>query len=592
MARLHAVQHIVDHEWVADLLYHADNGLTETLESEPLEELFKMASEKASRACQWESLGGMLKCTEPLYDRTCCILHSTGKDKDPKLFRDRINGKLAKQDLDFSGTFFPSAIGFSGLVLRDANFRECEFGSEADFSNATFEGEAVFVQATFKRAADFRKTTFEDTTFFGGATFEGVAKFGGAIFARRALFSGAAFREMVWFRVCRFGGEARFAYSQFAGQADLGKAKFEGATSFDFATFECGVVFESSLFESEASFVGTEFAGTVELEFIPTAGIHGSSASFHRTVFQERVAFAANKFGGPVTFVQTHFAGPTLFTGRTLQSPLAIGVLPSEQPQPSESQHVSPPETGGIRLEKPFRKPSRGFGPHDVKSTNSQEAQSSLWLTDAFFQQPDRVRFESFDLRRSSFEGTNVRQIRFHNCQWPRKGRFVVIFDELRENGPGSETLRLLYRDLKANLEDARDYEAAGHFYYAEMEVSRRNHPKIQWRALLTAFWLLSGYAERPFYTAVVLSVILLVFAGVSMVPACTFSYEMAGEVFNSHSLSAAEALGHSVRVLLLRPLFFQPETKLAHAIALAGNIIGPLQVALLFIGLRRYFRR
>ncbi|MDT0309947.1 pentapeptide repeat-containing protein [Streptomyces sp. DSM 44917] len=63
---------------------------------------------------------------------------------------------------------------------------------------------------------------------------------------------------------------------------------------------------------------------------------------------------------------------------------------------------------------------------------------------------------------------------------------------------PGPTALAPVYRALRKAFEDARNEPDAADFYYGEMEMRRldRNRP-IGERALIAAYWLLSGYGLR-----------------------------------------------------------------------------------------------
>jgi hypothetical protein len=58
--------------------------------------------------------------------------------------------------------------------------------------------------------------------------------------------------------------------------------------------------------------------------------------------------------------------------------------------------------------------------------------------------------------------------------------------------------LERLYRELKQNYEDRRDYERAGDFHYGEKEMRRQN-PDTAWGLwlFLTLYRWFSGYGER-----------------------------------------------------------------------------------------------
>lgn len=62
----------------------------------------------------------------------------------------------------------------------------------------------------------------------------------------------------------------------------------------------------------------------------------------------------------------------------------------------------------------------------------------------------------------------------------------------------GPERLAVLYRSLRKAFEDAKNEAGAGDFYYGEMEA--RRHARTTGRgerALLTVYWMISGYGQR-----------------------------------------------------------------------------------------------
>ncbi|GAB3106887.1 hypothetical protein GCM10027160_02980 [Streptomyces calidiresistens] len=63
---------------------------------------------------------------------------------------------------------------------------------------------------------------------------------------------------------------------------------------------------------------------------------------------------------------------------------------------------------------------------------------------------------------------------------------------------PNPRALAALYRQLRKSLEDRRAEPDAADFYYGEMEMRRHDptRPPAE-RALITAYWALSGYGLR-----------------------------------------------------------------------------------------------
>ncbi|MEU8851944.1 hypothetical protein AB0C70_38260 [Streptomyces sp. NPDC048564] len=91
---------------------------------------------------------------------------------------------------------------------------------------------------------------------------------------------------------------------------------------------------------------------------------------------------------------------------------------------------------------------------------------------------------------------------------------------------PGPNELASVYRALRKASEDAKNEPDAADFYYGEMEMRRHDRAR-PWgeRALLTAYWAVSGYglrASRALATLLVsmgLTVVLLMMVGLPAQP-------------------------------------------------------------------------
>jgi hypothetical protein len=125
----------------------------------------------------------------------------------------------------------------------------------------------------------------------------------------------------------------------------------------------------------------------------------------------------------------------------------------------------------------------------------------------------DALRFIEADLSRCRFLGTDVRKVGFIGVLWVQIGSRDGICDEIEPSGPGKEhPLALteeLYRQLKQNYEERRDYERAGHFHVGEKEMRLRNPAtRLDLRILLALYKGISGYGEnyrRPLFWLLVL---------------------------------------------------------------------------------------
>jgi hypothetical protein len=69
-----------------------------------------------------------------------------------------------------------------------------------------------------------------------------------------------------------------------------------------------------------------------------------------------------------------------------------------------------------------------------------------------------------------------------------------------------------LYRSLRKGREDNKDEPGAADFYYGEMELRRKATPPSAERAILSAYWLISGYGLRAWRALAGLLITLTLF--------------------------------------------------------------------------------
>jgi uncharacterized protein YjbI with pentapeptide repeats len=148
-------------------------------------------------ACQIHKKYPWLKCPrEAMPDDPdgLCLLHSRQEDKNKDgAFTAAVKAKLAQEDYDFPGVFFPGPFSISKLTgqekftfAKPANFFWAIFQGKADFSDATFQ-EAYFSDAIFQKAAHLSGATFQEAGF-SMTTFQESAHFSGATFSGPAIF--------------------------------------------------------------------------------------------------------------------------------------------------------------------------------------------------------------------------------------------------------------------------------------------------------------------------------------------------------------------------------------------------------------------
>lgn len=99
-----------------------------------------------------------------------CVFHYPGKEK-VATFNRTLERKLAEDDFDFHGVWFPEPVDFRDVVFNAANFGSATFSSSASFASATFNEWTSFGYATFNAYVLFSAAEFISEASFQGAKF-------------------------------------------------------------------------------------------------------------------------------------------------------------------------------------------------------------------------------------------------------------------------------------------------------------------------------------------------------------------------------------------------------------------------------------
>jgi uncharacterized protein YjbI with pentapeptide repeats len=408
------------------------------------------------------------------------------------------------------------------------NFQHFVFPYHVDFfKKTTFTEWARFFYATFTHGADFSRARFMKGADFSHATLTGYAKFVSTTFTKNTKFSDATF----------------------TGWADFRQAAFDNQTSFARATFsEEGVCFNDAEFRARAIFSNAKFV---------------AEASFAGAIFNTGGEFYGATFSEPAEFFRARFLGRTLF--------------------------VSKKEEG--RTIPIFAETEVSFRQVDIAPL-------------------DALIFRDADLQKCQFLGTDLRKAEFTNVKWPETickkwpkfirarwpqmvSRFAV-YDEIEVEQKGEAENRShveqLYRQLKQNYEDRRDYERARHFHIGEKETRRKNS-RGGLRILLTAYRWVSGYGESCLLPLIWVVILL---AGTT---AAYLYWNLLGS--NPHitpvpdSASIKEVGLYSLRVMtLLKPSDFVPSGFGGNFVNWIQSIFGPLLFGLFALALRQRLKR
>jgi uncharacterized protein YjbI with pentapeptide repeats len=416
----------------------------------------------------------------------------------------------------------------------------------AYFKAARFSEWAVFFYAVFAEGCDFSDATFSEGADFAHARFTDSAKFFGVTFDKGAKFSYATFCEgtFVDFGAARFADWAYFSNATFGGEKVVNSANarfIDEFASADAAIYAGGAKFRD-IFNGEAYFHGTIF---------------NEETWFGGATFAKGADFSGTLFSKGAEFCRARFLGRTLFASRK--------------------------EEG--RTIPIFSETVVDFSEVDIAPL-------------------DAVVFRDADLRKCLFMGTDLRKAEFAGVtwpeispkRWPKIGRRLGVYDQVwaeqKDDNASVPHIEQLYRQLKQNHEDRRDYESAGDFHYGEKEMRRKNSRRGSW-FFLTLYWLASGYGER-YWRPVICATILLAI--------CAAGYVVLGLVPAGKGASLAlswksgwdwlRGLHYSFQVMtLLKPEDLVP-IGYAKAVRTFEMLAGPILLGLFPLALRQRLKR
>ncbi|MEW6532176.1 MAG: pentapeptide repeat-containing protein [Thermodesulfobacteriota bacterium] len=472
-----------------------------------------------------------------------CILHSQSEGKDKTAFWEAFEEHRKQHGDKFSYFVFPEEI----------NFHDFRF-TKASFKGATFIEGAVFTEARFSAGVDFTEAEFQKEANFGRAQIGGEAVFDEARFGEEANFWRARFSGGGRFYRAKFFGEAIFWLAEFTRTTQFWETQFIGGAHFVHTKFCRDADFRESKFSNRADFLAAEF---------------GAKAHFEAAEFEGETYFQRTRFTDSTDFTEVRFTGRTLFTN----------------------------EIDG----------------------NWIFADSTVDFRRVILNPLDAVTFKDADLRKSRFLGTDLRKAEITGAKWPeiewspegrcrkikwllgwvtgKTGRRIGVYDEIapleEDQSRQWAHIELLYRQLKQNYEDRRDYERGGAFHFGEkeMRLSNKQETRRELRWVLGVYRCVSGYGEsfrRPLVWAVVLLVLSTIGylllglgpkgGGTALTCGCVWDW-----------LRAAH---YSLKVMtLLKPDDLVP-IGWAKPINTLQSLLGPVLIGLFALALRQGLRR
>jgi uncharacterized protein YjbI with pentapeptide repeats len=566
-------------------------------------------------------------------ERTRCLAHL-----DPDVRRDFLSRLQPRSDFDGRGTQFTAELldELLAAVTADemprfgtAKFSHVRFVGDANFREVRFQGKAIFTDAQFDAAALFEQALFVEDAWFDGARFAGRALFSRVRFAGQAHFDRVQFDAIAFFQTATFNQPAWFRETLFAG-SQVSEQDRRRAASFISAGFDNMVEFHRAHFVGDVEFGAVRFGrppwlwdvqvhGDVDFSdarfddtdrlgpLVATGSLKFDRATFDRAVQIEAAAAAANfsqvTFAGGATLRLRHAL--VLLSGATTGGPLAIIGAP---PFPSTDSPLRPLPDEVVNLR------SNGSAAPRLVALPGVDA-AGLVLCDVDLSSCDfagsynleQLRMEGHCPFRSAPTGWQVQLRRWPPIwRWTRRqalaeehtwrasqSRSPLWVAHVRrvtdrpERTLSPQLLAGLYRQLRKAHEDAGNEPGAADFYYGEMEM-RRLAPTTaaSERAILTLYWLVSGYGLRA-------SRALLALAGVTAgTITLLVAYGLRGP--GPHRWTGGH-IDQAIRCTLNSVLFRstdQPLTTAGSYIEMATRVTGPVLLALALLAIRNRVKR
>ncbi|MCT4698148.1 pentapeptide repeat-containing protein [Tenacibaculum haliotis] len=276
-----------------------------------------------------------------------------------------------------------------------------------------------------------------------------------------------SFSEDVEFQLAQFLGQADFSESSFMKSAGFGNVKFSEEANFTGVIFLKDVVFAYSEFSRKRSiFDYVKFLGEVSFgnakflgEVFINKTVFSKNTDFNETIFYSWTHFRSSKFLGTSMFIETSFKNPVSF--------------------------------GGVEFSK---------GKETLFKGLKGDEEGVLRLNFSKVKLPKSLVFREVNLKNTYFNESDITEVKFKNCIWNEEKGRIILYNESDvtkvkfENGFWDKQKRMfvrknklpfnnespyeeqegLYRDLKKNFENSKDWELSGKAYVSEMEMRRK----------------------------------------------------------------------------------------------------------------------
>jgi len=412
---------------------------------------------------------------------------------------------------------------------------------------------------------NFSERTFDVPISFDYAEFVGNVNFCNSVFNKRITFVGAKFGKQACFNGAHFTKGVDFLNAEFKlnVEAKFWQTHFEDRTNFNNAIFWHKAQFNSALFLGRTAFAGTKFK-CADFEYAQFEEVF-----FNFSRFYETAEFGNIEFKDKASFLEVEFCKGARFENARFWKTAAFQ---------------------GNKVKVIFQQPS-----------TFKNAQFG-----------DDVIFRNLNLRHVSFlNAIKLDKVQFINVEWnaqkawPYTTRKTVHDESTVDTQENYPLIENIYRQLKINYESKGNYGYAGDFHYGEMEMRRLSFGTFFRRNLsLTAFYKYSsGYGENPglaFFILLTFWVIcaeFYLFFGLNVNKGNLINYDW---TFNIKCFIDIQlwrdfcvALWYSIQQSFLqKSLIAEVDNMFGKIVGIIDSILGPLQIALFGLAVKRRFKR
>lgn len=417
------------------------------------------------------------------------------------------------RNVTFSQATFGTNSSFSGAYIEGGDFVGVHFGSGVIFDGAVFSSAASFYGCTFFGSASFQNVNFNDEVTFGDAEFEGSVAFARSFFGKSAVFRNARFHAKASFVKSRFGNEADFSRIHLNDNGDFQEAKFELGANFRGANFIKAAYFNGVAFDRSTEFGPLTIYRTLYMRKTSFAigsviDIKGYGIDASESIYLDGITMRLG--GAQINLREARFGGPSIITTRLAEDRFvregAHPPLVGPQLRNSTNYRDTPrlvslqgADVANLRLNGVDLRSCFFGGTHNLESLQIEgplpfaQPPRGLWSRRSVIAEEHWWRHK-YEIKRKYKEWSPTECRPF----WQLAPTNTAAEGHTANSRASAAGISATYRALRKGLEDTRNEPGAADFYYGEMEMRRKScAPYGAECALLTAYWLSSGYGLR-----------------------------------------------------------------------------------------------